>query len=92
MCSLDGGNCRVSWAATPGMDLLYVQMIMNKLGMNEVPVVTEQFEDNRGHLVGLLDRECISLTRRLVLVVFLSYNTELNNAHTTMQLLIKLSK
>ncbi|KAF4373927.1 hypothetical protein F8388_007833, partial [Cannabis sativa] len=64
MCSLDGGNCRVPWAATPSMDLLYVQMIMNKRGIDEVPVVTEQFEDHRGHLVGLLDRECISLTQR----------------------------
>lgn len=66
MCSLDGENCRVPWAATPGMDLLSVQIIMNRRGMNQVPVVREQFVDHRGHLVGLLDRECISLTRRLV--------------------------
>ena len=66
MCSLDGETCRVPWAATPGMDLLSVQIIMNRRGMNQVPVVTEQFEDHGGNLVGLLDRECISLTRRLV--------------------------
>ncbi|PON75175.1 Chloride channel, voltage gated [Parasponia andersonii] len=64
MCSLEGEKCRVPWAATPSMDLLYVQIIMNKRGMNQVPVVTEQFEDQQGHLVGLLDRESISLTRR----------------------------
>ncbi|XP_024017675.1 chloride channel protein CLC-e [Morus notabilis] len=64
MCSLDGEKCRIPWAATPSMDLLSVNIIMNRRGLNQVPVVREQFEDHRGHLVGLLDRECISLTRR----------------------------
>ncbi|KAL5562275.1 hypothetical protein UlMin_032022 [Ulmus minor] len=63
MCSY-GEICRVPWVATPSMDLLSVQMIMNRRGMDEVPVVTEQFEDRGGHLVGLLDKECINLTCR----------------------------
>lgn len=59
MCSMDGEICRIPWAASPSMNLLSAQMTMNRHGVNEAPVA-----DNRGHLVGLLDRECISLTRR----------------------------
>ncbi|XP_024933382.3 chloride channel protein CLC-e isoform X2 [Ziziphus jujuba] len=66
MCSMDGEICRVPWVATPSMNLLSAQMIMNRHGMNELPVVIEHHEDQRGHLVGLLDRECISLTCRAV--------------------------
>ncbi|KAK3172150.1 hypothetical protein Dsin_032956 [Dipteronia sinensis] len=46
------------------MDLLSALMIMNRLGVSQVPVVAEQMEDQRGHIVGLLDRECISLICR----------------------------
>lgn len=66
MCSLDGKKCRVPWAATPGMNLLSAQMLMKKHGVNQVPVVTEHLEDHGGHLVGLLDTECISLTCRCI--------------------------
>lgn len=81
MCSLDGEACRVPWAATPSMDLLSVQIIMNRRGMNQVPVVTEQFEDNGGNLVGLLDRECISLTCRLVCKQLISIPIRITTFH-----------
>uniref|UniRef100_A0A2N9J4A5 Chloride channel protein n=1 Tax=Fagus sylvatica TaxID=28930 RepID=A0A2N9J4A5_FAGSY len=64
ICSLDGEICQVPWTATPSMDLLSAQMIMNKYGLNQVPVVKEHVEDRGGHPVGLLDTECISLTCR----------------------------
>ncbi|KAK9286732.1 hypothetical protein L1049_015135 [Liquidambar formosana] len=66
MCSSDGEKCRVPWTATPGMDLLSAQIIMNKLGVSQLPVVSENVEDHRGHPVGLIDRECISLACRVV--------------------------
>ncbi|KAK4848112.1 hypothetical protein QYF36_009463 [Acer negundo] len=64
ICLLDGEKCRVPWTATPNMDLLSALMIMNRLGVSQVPVVAEHMEDQRGHIVGLLDRECISLICR----------------------------
>ncbi|KAL6214219.1 hypothetical protein ACLB2K_013657 [Fragaria x ananassa] len=64
MCSSDGEVCNVPGTATPSMDLFSAQNIMNRYEMNEIPVVTEHPQDQRGHLVGLLDRDCISLTFR----------------------------
>lgn len=64
MCSSDGEVCNVPGTATPSMDLFSAQNIMNRYEMNEIPVVTEHPQDQRGHLVGLLDRDCISLTCR----------------------------
>ncbi|CAB4321387.1 unnamed protein product [Prunus armeniaca] len=64
MCSLNGEVCQAPWTATPSMNLLSAQNIMNRYGMNQIPVVTEHVQDHRAHLVGLLDRECISLTCR----------------------------
>lgn len=64
MCTLDGEICGVPWTATPGMDLLSAQIIMNKHGVSQVPVVLEHVEDHRGHPVGLLDVESIDLTCR----------------------------
>ncbi|KAL6211050.1 hypothetical protein ACLB2K_016278 [Fragaria x ananassa] len=64
MCSSDGEACKVPGTATPSMDLFSAQNIMNRYEMNEIPVVTEHPQDQRGHLVGLLDRDCISLTCR----------------------------
>lgn len=64
MCSLSGEPCQIPWAATPNTDLLSAQNIMNKHGVNQVPVVLKPVEDHRGHPVGILDRECISLTYR----------------------------
>lgn len=70
ICS-DSEKCQVSWTATPSMDLLSVLMTMNRHGISEVPVVLEHTEDQRGHLVGLLDRECISLTCRYLLTALM---------------------
>ncbi|XP_071722186.1 chloride channel protein CLC-e [Rutidosis leptorrhynchoides] len=63
MCLQDCGKCQVQWVATPGLDLLSAEIMMNRLKANQVPVVLEH--DNkrhRGHPIGILDRECISLT------------------------------
>ncbi|KAM7257386.1 hypothetical protein ACFE04_013127 [Oxalis oulophora] len=62
MCLLDCGNCRVPWAATPNLDLLYAEMMMNRNGANQVPVILEHDKEYRGNPIGILDRECISLT------------------------------
>ncbi|KAK1576098.1 hypothetical protein Q3G72_010932 [Acer saccharum] len=64
ICLLDGEKCRVPWTATPSMDLLSALKIMNRHGVSQVPVVAEHMQDQRGHIVGLLDRECISLIYR----------------------------
>ncbi|KAK8586117.1 hypothetical protein V6N13_130642 [Hibiscus sabdariffa] len=66
ICSLDGAKCKVPWTATPTMDILSAEMIMNKHGLNQVPVILEHVKDCRGQPIGLLDRECISLTYRAV--------------------------
>lgn len=74
MCSLDGEKCRVPWTVTPGMNLFSAQMIMNTLGVNQLPVISDHVEDHKGHPVGLLDRECISLAFRAVAArEYLSY-------------------
>ncbi|KAG5248219.1 chloride channel protein [Salix suchowensis] len=64
LCSLDGKGCHVPWIAKPSMDLLSVQIIMDSHGVNQVPVVSEHIEDHNRQPVGLLDRECISVTFR----------------------------
>ncbi|XP_030552633.2 chloride channel protein CLC-e isoform X2 [Rhodamnia argentea] len=66
LCSLEDGKCRVPWTAVPSMNLLYARMSMNRHGLSHVPVVSEHIEGHRGHPVGLLDRECISLTCRVL--------------------------
>ncbi|XP_015571860.2 chloride channel protein CLC-e isoform X1 [Ricinus communis] len=62
ICSLDGEICQLPWTAKPSMDLFSVQLIMDRYGLSEVPVVSEHAEDHKGQPVGLLDRECITLT------------------------------
>ncbi|OVA15769.1 CBS domain [Macleaya cordata] len=66
MCNLSEEKCRVLWTATPDMNLLSAQGIMNTLGVNQLPVVSEHVEDYSGNPVGLLDRECIDLACRIV--------------------------
>lgn len=66
MCSFDGEKCQVSWTVTPGMDLFSAQMIMNKHGVNQLPVISEHLDDYRRYPVGLLDRDCISLACRVI--------------------------
>ncbi|MBA0619719.1 hypothetical protein Godav_005528 [Gossypium davidsonii] len=48
------------------MDILSAEMIMNKYDLSHVPVISERVKDCRGQPIGLLDRECISLTCREV--------------------------
>ncbi|VVB10182.1 unnamed protein product [Arabis nemorensis] len=64
ICSKTGGGCKVPWTVTPDMDLLAVQTIMNKHEISHVPVVSGGIDARRIHLVGVLDRECITVTRR----------------------------
>lgn len=52
------------WTVTPDMDLLAVQTIMNKNEISHVPVVSGSIDARRIHPVGVLDRECITVTRR----------------------------
>ncbi|XVE66441.1 hypothetical protein DITRI_Ditri08aG0080100 [Diplodiscus trichospermus] len=66
ICSADGAKCKLSWTAMPTMDILYAKTVMNKYGLSQVPVISEHVKDGRGQPVGLLDRECISLTCRFV--------------------------
>lgn len=52
------------WTVTPDMDLLAAQTIMNKHEISHVAVVSGSIDARRIHPVGVLDRECITLTRR----------------------------
>jgi CBS domain-containing protein len=54
----------VPWTVTPDMDLLAAQTIMNKHELSHVAVVSGSIDAPRIHPVGVLDRECITLTRR----------------------------
>nr|VDD47947.1 unnamed protein product [Brassica oleracea] len=63
ICSMSGG-CRVPWTVTPDMDLLAAQTIMNKHEISHVPVVSGGSDSRRIHPVGVLDKECITVTRR----------------------------
>ncbi|WCJ28609.1 H(+)/Cl(-) exchange transporter ClcA [Euphorbia peplus] len=64
VCSLDGEKCRVAWTAKPSMDLFSVQLIMDRYGVSQVPVVSEHIENHTKQPVGLLDRDCIDITCR----------------------------
>ncbi|KAH0940646.1 hypothetical protein HID58_000283, partial [Brassica napus] len=63
ICSMSGG-CMVPWTVTPDMDLLAAQTIMNKHEISHVPVVSGGSDSRRIHPVGVLDKECINVTRR----------------------------
>ncbi|CAH8354520.1 unnamed protein product [Eruca vesicaria subsp. sativa] len=62
--SMSGGGSKVSWTVTPDMDLLAAQTIMNKHEISHVPVVSGGSDSHRIHPVGVLDKECITVTRR----------------------------
>ncbi|KAJ4914004.1 Chloride channel protein CLC-e [Raphanus sativus] len=64
ICSMSGGRCKVPWTVTPDMDLLAAQTIMNKHEISHLPVVSGGSDSRRIHPVGVLDIECISVTRR----------------------------
>lgn len=68
MCTLNGEKCRVLCTATPAMDLLSAQTVMDRHSVSQIPVVSEHVEDHKGHLVGLLDRECISVACRAIAI------------------------
>ncbi|KAJ0987163.1 hypothetical protein J5N97_005519 [Dioscorea zingiberensis] len=66
VCHLDGKKCQ-SWAVTPDTTLNIAERIMNSHGINQLPVVSEHVDSQkRGRLVGLLDRESISIACRAV--------------------------
>ncbi|KAL0726065.1 hypothetical protein Bca4012_022158 [Brassica carinata] len=64
ICSMSGGGCKVPFTVTPDMDLLAAQTIMNKHDISHVPVVSGGSDSRRIHPVGVLDKECITVTRR----------------------------
>ncbi|XP_010432284.1 PREDICTED: chloride channel protein CLC-e-like [Camelina sativa] len=64
ICSMSGGKCKVPWTVTPDMDLLAAQTIMNQHEISHVAVVSGSINARRIHPVGVLDKECITLTRR----------------------------
>ncbi|GFQ02756.1 chloride channel protein clc-e [Phtheirospermum japonicum] len=63
LCSSYGKRRCVSWTATPNMSLLTALSLMNRHGINQLPVVLED-GDRGGCPVGLLDRESIDLACR----------------------------
>ncbi|CAN1763630.1 Chloride channel protein CLC-e, partial [Linum perenne] len=64
ICSWGTKACEVPWTVKPSMDVLSAELIMDVHNLNQVPVVSESSTERRGELVGLVDRECINLTRR----------------------------
>ncbi|ESQ53558.1 hypothetical protein EUTSA_v10024547mg [Eutrema salsugineum] len=64
ICSMSGGGCKVPWTVTPDMDLLAAQTIMNTHEISHLPVVSGNIDFRRIHPVGVLDKECITVTRR----------------------------
>ncbi|XP_077212391.1 chloride channel E [Tasmannia lanceolata] len=81
MWHFDGEKCRNVWTASPNMSLLYAQSIMDRHGVNQLPVVSQHIKDNkRGYPIGVLDRECITLTCRAVATKeFLSQSSPLKS-------------
>ncbi|RWW69580.1 hypothetical protein BHE74_00022812 [Ensete ventricosum] len=67
ICHLEGGGKCKAWTATPEMKLVTAESIMDSHGANHLPVVSQQIDGQEsGQLVGLLDRECISIACRAV--------------------------
>ncbi|KAL2248789.1 UNVERIFIED_CONTAM: Chloride channel protein CLC-e [Sesamum indicum] len=60
LCSSFGARCSVSWIATPNMSLFSARSLMNRHGICQLPVITEDANCG-GCPVGLLDRESIDL-------------------------------
>lgn len=65
MCDLKEGKCRVLWTATPDMNLLSVESVMDTLGVDQLPVVIKHVQGYGGYPVGLIDKECINLACRI---------------------------
>ncbi|KAH7689486.1 Chloride channel voltage gated protein [Dioscorea alata] len=64
VCHLVGKKCQ-AWAVTPDTTLATAESIMNSRGVNQLAVVSEHADgQKKGQLVGLLDRESISIACR----------------------------
>lgn len=64
VCHLVGKKCQ-AWAVTPDTTLATAESIMNSHGVNQLAVVSEHADgQKKGQLVGLLDRESISIACR----------------------------
>ncbi|CAO2178594.1 unnamed protein product [Urochloa humidicola] len=62
------GNCK-SCSVTPQMPLTTAEKIMDSHGVDHIPVVSEHANlQDRGLLIGFVDRECIAVARRAMLV------------------------
>lgn len=58
------GKCK-SWFVTPQMPLTTAEKIMDSHGVDHLPVVSEDANpQDRGPLIGFVDRECIAIARR----------------------------
>ncbi|CAD6230144.1 unnamed protein product [Miscanthus lutarioriparius] len=58
------GKCK-SWSVTPQMPLTTAEKIMDSHGVDHLPVVSEDANpQDRGPLIGFVDRECIAIARR----------------------------
>lgn len=64
VCGPDGEDCQVLWMIASNASLLSAKILMNRHGINQLPVILEHLEDQRGYPVGILDNECITLTCR----------------------------
>lgn len=57
------GKCK-SWSVTPQMSLATAEKIMDSHGVDHLPVVSEHANhQDRGLLIGFVDRECIAIAR-----------------------------
>ncbi|CAL4954906.1 unnamed protein product [Urochloa decumbens] len=62
------GNCKL-FSVTPQMPLTTAEKIMDSHGVDHLPVVSEHANlQDRGLLIGFVDRECISIARRAMSV------------------------
>ncbi|CAL4961852.1 unnamed protein product [Urochloa decumbens] len=62
------GNCK-SCSVTPQMPLTTAEKIMDSHGVDHLPVVSEHANlQDRGLLIGFVDRECITIARRAMSV------------------------
>ncbi|KAL6614662.1 hypothetical protein ACP70R_036932 [Stipagrostis hirtigluma subsp. patula] len=60
------GKCK-SWFVTPQMPLSTAEKIMDSHGVDHLPVVSKHANhQDRGLLIGFVDRACITITRRAV--------------------------
>nr|CAD1839301.1 unnamed protein product [Ananas comosus var. bracteatus] len=63
VCKIKGDKWKSAWIGTPDMSLSTAERIMDLRGVNQLPVVVSQNinGESKGYLIGLIDRECISI-------------------------------